>query len=100
MIGDSDLTITLSPDSPLELAKSILASADALGLRQHFSFYDRNIYDDHIPLNQARIPSIDLIDFDYPPWHTADDTLPRLSPESLQKIGAVTLHHLQRALGH
>ena len=100
MIGDSDLTITLSPDSPLELAKSILASADALGLRQHFSFYDRNIYDDHIPLNQAKIPSIDLIDFDYPPWHTADDTLPRLSPESLQKIGTVTLHHLQRALGH
>ena len=98
MIGDSDLTITLSPDSPLELAKSILASADALGLRQHFSFWKQNIYDDHIPLNQAKIPSIDLIDFDYPYWHTADDTLPRLSAESLQKIGAVTLHHLHHAL--
>ena len=98
MIGDSDLTITLSPDSPLELAKSIFASADALGLRQHFSFWNQNIYDDHIPLNQAKIPSIDLIDFDYPYWHTADDTLPRLSAESLQKVAAVTLHYLHQAL--
>ena len=100
MIGDSDLTITLSPDSPPALVKSILASADALGLRQHFGFHESNIYDDHIPLNQAKIPSIDLIDFDYLYWHSADDKLPHLSAASLQKIGAVTLHHLRAALAH
>jgi Zn-dependent M28 family amino/carboxypeptidase len=98
MIGDRDLTITLPPDSPAELARAILASAEALQLRQHFSYYDRPILDDHEPLIRiARIPTIDLIDFDYAAWHTADDTLDRLAPESLQKIGAITLHHLRKA---
>ena len=99
MIGDRDLTITLEPGSPPELTREILASAEALGLKQHFRRYDRAILDDHYPLNRIRIPTIDLIDFDYPAWHTADDTLERLAPESLQKIGAVTLHHLRQALG-
>lgn len=98
MIGDKDLTITLPPDSPAEVAKSLLASADALGLRQHFSFYDRSIWDDHVPLNQAGIPTIDVIDFDYLYWHTADDTLDKISPESMQKVGAVTLHKLRTTL--
>ena len=84
MIGDRDLTITLSNDSPPDLTREIVASAEALGLRQHFSNYDRSILDDHVPLNTvARIPTINLIDFDYSAWHTADDTLERLSPESL-----------------
>jgi hypothetical protein len=98
MVGEKDLTITLSPDSPKELASGILASAEALGLRSHFSFFDRAIWDDHVPLNQIKIPTINLIDFDFLYWHTADDTLDKLSPESLQKIGAVTLHYLRQAL--
>ena len=99
MIGDKDLTITLPPDSPRELANAILQAAETLGVRDRFSFYDRNVYDDHVPLNSvARIPTIDLIDFDYLPWHTADDTLDKLGPESLQTIGAVTLFHLRKAL--
>ena len=53
--------------------------------------------DDHVPLNQiARIPSLDIIDFEYAPWHTADDTLDKLSPTSLQTIGSVTLHYLKQ----
>lgn len=100
MIGDADFGITLSPDSPPQLAKEILASADALGLRADFRYHNVNIYDDHVPLNTlARIPAIDLIDFDYLYWHTADDTLERVAPESLRKTGAVTLHHLRQALG-
>lgn len=100
MIGDTDLKITLPPDSPADLTRAIHASADALGLRAHFGYSERGITDDHEPLNRiARIPTINLIDFDYPAWHTADDTLERLSPASLQKIGAVTLHHLRQALG-
>lgn len=99
MIGDSDLKITMPPDSPQALAHDILAAADALQLRQHFGYLERAIIDDHVPLNtMARIPSIDLIDFEYPYWHTADDTIDRLSPESLQKVGAVTLYHLRKAL--
>ena len=99
MIGDKDLTVTLSPDSPKQLMHDILASADALGARNNFSLHDRNLLDDHVSLSTfARIPTIDLIDFDYLPWHTADDTLDKLSPESLKTIGAVTLFHLKKAL--
>ncbi len=98
MIGDKDLTITLSPDSPQPLTQNVLASAEALGFRQHFSYYDRAIWDDHVPLNQAGVPTINLIDFDYLAWHTADDKVQQLSPESLRKVGAVTLHYLQKAL--
>ena len=44
-----------------------------------FTYFDRDIYDDHVPLGHiARVPTIDLIDFNYPPWHTADDTLDKL----------------------
>ncbi len=98
MIGDKDLTITLSPDSPPELARAILEASETLGIRKHFSYLNRPIWDDHVPLNMAHIPTIDLIDFDYPYWHTADDTLDKLSPESLQKVGAVTLFYLRKAL--
>ena len=100
MIGDRDLTITLSPDSPADLTREVLASAAALSLGQHFGRHESLILDDHVPLTRtARIPAIDLIDFDYDAWHTADDKLDHLAPESLQKIGAVTLHHLRKALG-
>ncbi len=100
MIGDRDLTITLPPDSPSNLSRDILAAADALQVRKNFSFLDRNILDDHEPLNRvAKIPTIDLIDFDYPFWHTADDTLDKIAPESLQTVGAVTLFQLRKALG-
>ncbi len=94
MIGDHDLTITLPPDSPRELANGILESADALGLRSHFSYLNREILDDHVSLTRVHIPTIDLIDFDFLYWHTADDKIERVSPESLQKIGAVTVHYL------
>jgi hypothetical protein len=98
MIGDKDLTITCPPDSPQPLTEQIFAAADALGLRAHFGYYDRSVMDDHVPLNEARIPTVDLIDFDYFPWHTADDTLDKLDAESLRKVGAVTLYHLRQAL--
>lgn len=99
MIGDKDLTITLSPDSPRSLAAATFASAKALGYEKHFTYFSRDILDDHVPLSTfARIPSIDLIDFDYLYWHTQDDTLDKLSPESLQIVGEVTLHMLRQGL--
>jgi len=96
MMGPKNLEITLSPDSPPELTRGILKAADALNLRQDFSFFDREIYDDHVPLlHMADLPAIDLIDFHYPPWHTAEDTLDKLGPESLRVVGAVTLYYLR-----
>lgn len=99
MIGDRDLTITLSPDTPSTLSRGILAAAERLELRQHFRFYDRPIWDDHVPLIRSGIPTIDIIDFDYIYWHTADDTLDKLSPDSLEKVGKVTLYFLWTNLG-
>jgi glutaminyl-peptide cyclotransferase len=94
MVGDKSLTITLPPDSPAELAAGIFAAADTLNVRKHFTYFDRDITDDHTPLNEVGIPVIDLIDFDYPPWHTRSDTIGNLSAESLRITGAVTCYYL------
>jgi glutaminyl-peptide cyclotransferase len=94
MVGDKSLTITLPPDSPPHLAAGIFASAEALKVRGHFTYYDRDITDDHTPLNEIGIPVIDLIDFEYPPWHTPDDTIDKLSAESLRITGSVACHFL------
>ncbi|MEO6872081.1 MAG: M28 family peptidase [Chthoniobacterales bacterium] len=94
MIGDRNLTITLSPDSPEQLTRDIFAAAVALNARDHFTYATSNTLDDHNALNEIGIPTIDLIDFDYPPWHTAEDTMDKLSAESLQTVGAVTAYYL------
>ena len=94
MVGDKSLTITLPPDSPVEIARGIFASAEALNVRKHFTYFDNEITDDHTPLNAIGIPTIDLIDFDYPPWHTPGDTMDKLSAESLRITGAVACHYL------
>src|SRR5213075_2294337 len=94
MVGDKSLTITLPPDSPAELARGIFASAEALNVRKNFTYFDRDITDDHTPLNEIGIPVIDLIDFDFPPWHTAEDTLDKISAESLEIVGRVALYDL------
>jgi Zn-dependent M28 family amino/carboxypeptidase len=94
MVGDKSLTITLPPDSPADLATGIFAAAETLQLRKHFTYFDRDITDDHTPLNDAGIPVIDLIDFDYPPWHTPEDTIDKLSGESLRITGAVACYYL------
>ena len=94
MIGKKDLTITLSPDSPSKLAQGIFDASDALGTRSHFGYFRGDILDDHHDLNIIGIPTIDLIDFNFPAWHTPGDTLDKVGPESLQIVGQATLFHL------
>jgi glutaminyl-peptide cyclotransferase len=96
MVGDRSLTITLPPDSPSQIARDIFAAAEALNLRSYFSYFDRDITDDHTPLNRIGIPTIDLIDFDFPQWHTAEDTVDHVSGESLAKVGRVALFYLSQ----
>jgi glutaminyl-peptide cyclotransferase len=95
MIGDRDLTITLPPNSPPELARGLLNAADALKCRGNFSYAATPILDDHVPLDGIGIPALDVIDFDYPAWHTNEDTIDKIAPESLRKVGAVTLYFLE-----
>ncbi|MEY2480821.1 MAG: glutaminyl-peptide cyclotransferase [Verrucomicrobiota bacterium] len=94
MIGDRALTITLPPDSPADLTRQIFASADALKLREYFTYFDRDVTDDHTPLNAAGIPTVDLIDFEFAYWHTAEDTMDKISADSLQKVGSVAAYFL------
>jgi len=52
-------------------------------------------------LNSVGVSMIDIIDFDYPWWHTADDTLDKISARSLQITGSVALYDLSElALKH
>ena len=94
MVGDRSLDITLPPDSPAQMAHDIFTSADALKLRSYFSYFDREITDDHTPLNSIGIPTLDIIDFDFAWWHTAGDTIDKVSAESLQIVGAVAAYYL------
>ena len=94
MVGDRSLTITFPPDSPAEMARDIFASAEALKLRGHFTYLDRELIDDHAPLNAIGIPVIDVIDFDFSWWHTAEDTMDKLSSQSLHVLGSVALYYL------
>ena len=98
MMGDKDLDITLPPppDTPAKLVQGIFTAGDALGTRGHFGYYSRGgIIDDNYDLaHQTDIPTIDLIDFDFPPWHTVNDTLDQVSADSLGIVGQTTLYFL------
>ena len=94
MVGDRSLDVTLPADSPAAMARDVFAAAEALKLRKYFSYLDRDLIDDHAPLNAIGIPTIDIIDFDYPWWHTADDTMDKVSAQSLQIVGSVALYYL------
>src|SRR6266404_594443 len=94
MIGDRDLKVTLPPNSPPNLARDIFASADALNVRNHFTFFGQDVTDDHSPLNAVGTPVIDLIDFRFSYWHTADDTIDKISAQSLQTVGSVAAYYL------
>lgn len=98
MVGDKNLVITLSPDSPPELARRVFSAAETLGVRRHFTYFSSPILDDHVPLNQAGIPTIDLIDFDYPAWHTAEDTMDKIDAGSLEIVGRVSLFLVTKLL--
>jgi glutaminyl-peptide cyclotransferase len=94
MVGDRSLDVTLPADSPSEMARDIFAAAEALKLRSYFTYLDRELIDDHSPLNAIGIPTNDVIDFDYPWWHTAGDTIDKISARSLQIVGSVALYYL------
>jgi Peptidase family M28 len=94
MVGDRSLGITFPSDSPAEMARDIFAAAEALKLRNYFTYLDQELIDDHVPLNAIGIPTIDIIDFEYPPWHTAGDTTDKISAQSLQTVGSVAIYYL------
>jgi glutaminyl-peptide cyclotransferase len=89
MIGDADLNIYKERSSDQDLVDEIWNVAAALGYEQVFIPEPKySMIDDHTPFLQAGIPAIDIIDFDYPYWHTTEDTVEKVSAESLGIVGA------------
>jgi hypothetical protein len=101
MIGDRNLTIRRDSNSTPWLTDIIWASANRLGHNSSFLSEETTIDDDHMPFVRAGIPAVDIIDLDYPPWHTAQDDLDHVAARSLQIVGDVVLDalpHLEREL--
>ena len=92
MIGDADLNIYKERNSNPDLTDEIWGVAKTLGYESKFiPEYKHSMLDDHTPFIEAGIPAVDIIDFDYPYWHTVQDTADKVSAESLQAVGE-TLH--------
>ncbi len=88
MIGDADLNIYKDRNSDTALMDEIWPVAASLGYGSQFiPEFKYSILDDHTPFIEAGIPAVDLIDFDYPYWHTVQDTPDKVSAESLEAVG-------------
>lgn len=87
MIGDKDLQIYYERSSDQELLESIWGKAQKLGYNQFIHEPKYHMIDDHTPFLEAGIRAGVLIDFDYPYWHTTEDTLDKVSAGSLEAVG-------------
>jgi glutaminyl-peptide cyclotransferase len=99
MIGDANLDITHDTNSTPWLEDMVWAAAKRVGENQYFLNSSMPVDDDHMPFIRHSVPAADIIDFDYPYWHTDQDTLDKCSPHSLAVVGYVlleTLHDLGR----
>ncbi|MBI4460413.1 MAG: M28 family peptidase [Acidobacteria bacterium] len=98
MIGDRDLDIQRESNSTPWLTDLVCRVAQRLGHERYFLNSSTPIEDDHLPFLQAGVPAVDLIDFNYGPdnryWHTAEDTLDKISAQSLGIVGEVLLESI------
>ena len=100
MVGDAALelpregySVRYAPD----VVNHIWNTARGLGITEFVDFPGGEIIDDHLPLNEVGIRTVDIIDFEYPDpthryWHTHEDTPDKCSPESLEAVGTVITH--------
>lgn len=100
MVGDAFLeipregySVRYAPD----IVDLVWNTARDLGIGQFIAEAGPEVIDDHLPLNEAGIKTIDLIDFNYPDptnryWHTHQDTPEHCSPQSLEAVGTVLTH--------
>lgn len=93
MIGDADLNIYLEKNSNVQIRTEIWSTAEKLGYGKQFINEEKfSMLDDHTPFLEAGLPAVDLIDFDYPYWHTTQDTPDKVSAESLHAVGDTLWH--------
>jgi hypothetical protein len=100
MVGDRDLQLHMERNSMRlapRLTESVWQTAKDLRIKEFVAREAWEVQDDHLALNQiAGIPACDIIDFNYPYWHTTGDVPGRCSGESLAKVGRVLLAWLNK----
>ena len=88
MIGDADQQLFYEQFSDPDLRANLWQIAADLGYRDSFIPIVRHaMIDDHRPFLDKGIPAVDIIDFDYPYWHTVEDTADKVSAASLERVG-------------
>lgn len=88
MIGDADQQLYWDRNSDQALNQQLWQVAATLGYTATFIPQHKwTMIDDHLPFRQRGIPAVDLIDFDYPYWHTVQDTTDKVGAMSLERIG-------------
>jgi len=100
MIGHRDLAIRTPSDTPDPLRRALADAARSAGTAHHFGVSPGPIDDDHVPLNNAGVPTIDIVG-DFPNkswWHTSRDNIHNISPESLDASIRTTLALIQGLL--
>ncbi len=99
MIGDADLDIQKETNSTPWLSELVYQAATNLGYQSHFYEVRAAIDDDHLPLLKIGVPAVDIIDLDYGYnnvyHHTVQDTIDKLSPQSLAISGDVVLETIR-----
>jgi Zn-dependent M28 family amino/carboxypeptidase len=101
MIGDKDLSIPKEQTSSAWLVQAIWETAQEAGYGKHFPNRWNSIEDDHVRFLEVGIPAVDLIDFEYggpdnPHWHNKNDTLDKISAQSLKIVGDVVILSLPK----
>jgi Zn-dependent M28 family amino/carboxypeptidase len=97
MVGDADPLFEieeLSAQAANVVVQKVWRAAERLGYRADFpNRVGQRVYDDHVPLIEAGLPTANLIDFTYGPsnryWHTPQDTPDRVSSVTLEMVGEV-----------
>ena len=90
MIGDTDQVFYWEANSDVDLQRHIWGIAADLGFQRNFVPSTKSsVIDDHIPFIEQGLVAIDIIDLDYPFWHTTQDTADKVSAESLSRVGVV-----------
>jgi hypothetical protein len=96
MVGDRNLAIPRESNSNPELWSALRAAAGRVGVHSVFpSASSGGVLDDHTPFLEAGVPSIDLIDFEFPCWHELCDNLQAVSERSLDAVGEAVLELLR-----
>jgi Zn-dependent M28 family amino/carboxypeptidase len=96
MIGDKSLNILQDTNSDANLRRLVWKAAFDLGYQAYFTNMTEPMDDDHMPFARLGVPVLDIIDFDYPPWHKDEDTLDKISAQSLEVVGTVVLEAIHR----